>query len=700
MRRVTVAIPVLQGASTLPGVLHALERQRVEADVELLVCDSGSRDGSRELALAAGARVIDILPGGFAHGPARNLLMDRARGDFVALLTQDAEPADEHWLSGLLEGFAAGPDVALVYGPYRPRPDAGWRERTELERFFAALAPDGVARYDRLDAHELIAPASQLLGGRTYFTDANGCVRRSAWKQIPFPPSPYAEDHALSLAMLRAGWAKVFVPSAAVLHSHRYGPLAELRRCFDDWRGLLEVYGWREPASPRHFALQLRGQMGARGRSLRAAGAPAWQSTLAMLPAAAGQSVRVTGAVLGSRADHLPACVRACLSLDGRRSFVPMASLVPGAPAVLAPTRDPPPRDPPHRDPPHRERELTADTPQVCVAVVSFNTREPLARCLTALRADVEAHLVEVVVVDNGSRDGSPEMVTERFPWARLLLPGANLGYGRAVNLAAADSRAPFIAASNADVLATPGALSRMLRAGAEHPGAGAIAPRLVDPTTGATQHSVQPFPTPGRVLAYHLGLTALVPGLGDRQALAGHLRMRPRRVDWAHGALLLVRRSAWEQLGGFDEGHWMYAEDLDLCWRLAHAGWSVRLEPAAVFEHFEAAAAREAFGPRRGLRSRAAIYAWMLRTLGAPRTRLVAAVSVAGCLVRALVALMGACAGRRGAREEARRLLDHARVHLVGLYPRRALEAFGTRGAFGDACLSAPRRGAEHPAR
>jgi len=315
------------------------------------------------------------------------------------------------------------------------------------------------------------------------------------------------------------------------------------------------------------------------------------------------------------------------------------------------------------------------DAPQVCVAVVSFNTREPLARCLDALRPDVDAHLADVVVVDNGSHDGSTEMVAERFPWARLLVAGANLGYGGAVNLAATDSRAPWVAASNADVLATPGALRRMLRTGVQYPGAGAIAPALIDPTTGTTQHSVQPFPTPGRVLAYHLGLTAIVPGLGDRLALEGHLRMRPRRVDWAHGAFLLVRRSAWEQLGGFDKHQWMYAEDLDLCWRLRRAGWSVRLEPAAVFEHLEAAAAGEAFGPQRALRSRAAIYAWMLRTLGAPRTRLVAAVSVLGCLARALMAVMDARAGRRRACARSRLLVGHARVHLVGLHRRQTLE-------------------------
>ncbi len=85
---------------------------------------------------------------------------------------------------------------------------------------------------------------------------------------MPFREVPYAEDRVLAIDMLRAGYAKAFVPQAAVLHSHDYTAVQELRRCFDEWRGLREVYGWREPASPAHLTRQLRGALGeARARA-------------------------------------------------------------------------------------------------------------------------------------------------------------------------------------------------------------------------------------------------------------------------------------------------------------------------------------------------------------------------------------------------------------------------------------------------
>jgi rhamnosyltransferase len=315
---ITVALPVRDGAATLDGVLAAVRAQRAACEVELLVCDSGSRDGSLEIARRHGARVLEIDPGSFAHGPTRNLLMEQARGEFVALLTQDAEPADEHWLEALLSGFQLADDVALVFGPYHPRAEAAPRTRRELERWFASLSPDGAPTVDRLDALERDRPALELFGRRTFFTDANACVRRVAWERVPFRPLRYAEDQALALDMLRAGYAKAFVPAAAVLHSHDYRPGQRFRRSFDEWRGLLEVYGWREPLSPRRIALQLRGELGAEWRELRAAGVPPARR-LAILPGAAGHHVvRVAGALTGSRADRIPAWLRRRLSLEGR----------------------------------------------------------------------------------------------------------------------------------------------------------------------------------------------------------------------------------------------------------------------------------------------------------------------------------------------------------------------------------------------
>ena len=269
------------------------------------------------------------------------------------------------------------------------------------------------------------------------------------------------------------------------------------------------------------------------------------------------------------------------------------------------------------------------------VAVVSWNTRELLRACLESLRADHDAGRAEVWVVDNGSADGSPALVRDAFPWVRLVEPGANLGFGAAVNLVAERSTAPWLAPANADVALEPGALERLLATGAEHPRAGAVAPRLVLPG-GATQHSVYAFPTVPFTVVHNLGLARVVPGLGDRLCLLGAWDPeRPRWVDWAVAAFLLVRRDAWDAAGGFDPAQWMYAEDLDLGWRLARAGWRTRYEPRARVRHTESAATRQAWGDDGTRRRQAATYDWMLRRRGRARTRAAALVNVAGARVR-----------------------------------------------------------------
>ena len=116
MSEVTVAIPVRNGGELLTRTLRALSRQTVAH--ELLVCDSGSTDGSAQLARSHGARVLAIDPAEFGHGRTRNLLMSNSRSARVALITQDAEPADELWLESLLAGLDLAADVAIAFGPY------------------------------------------------------------------------------------------------------------------------------------------------------------------------------------------------------------------------------------------------------------------------------------------------------------------------------------------------------------------------------------------------------------------------------------------------------------------------------------------------------------------------------------------------------------------------------------------------------
>ena len=161
---------------------------------------------------------------------------------------------------------------------------------------------------------------------------------------------------------------------------------------------------------------------------------------------------------------------------------------------------------------------------------------------------------------------------------------------------------------------------------------AGALAPRLLRPD-GTTEHSVHPFPGLRFTAAFALGLTK---PYGDRLCLEGAWDPeRARRVPWAIGAFLLLRREAFDAAGGFDERQWLFAEDLDLGWRLRRAGWATRYEPAARVEH-AGSAATGAFGDERTERWQRATYAWILRRRGIAVTRLTALLNVLGALARA----------------------------------------------------------------
>jgi N-acetylglucosaminyl-diphospho-decaprenol L-rhamnosyltransferase len=266
----------------------------------------------------------------------------------------------------------------------------------------------------------------------------------------------------------------------------------------------------------------------------------------------------------------------------------------------------------------------------VAVAVVSWNTRDLLRDCLRSL---VDEPLAEVWVVDNASSDGSAEMVRSEFPTVALVALDANVGFGPAVNLVAARSSAPWIAPANADIELRPGALGALLDAGARRPRAAVLAPRLELPS-GETQHSVYAFPTIPFTARFNLGFHRRV---GDRLCLEGFWNpSRERDVDWAIGAFLVVRRTAWDAAGGFDEGQWMYAEDLDLGWRVARAGYTTHYVPSARVLHHASAATTQAWGDERTLRWLRSTYAWMLRRRGPVRTRVTAAINVAGAYARA----------------------------------------------------------------
>lgn len=220
----------------------------------------------------------------------------------------------------------------------------------------------------------------------------------------------------------------------------------------------------------------------------------------------------------------------------------------------------------------------------MAVAVVSFDTRDVLEACLDSVAA---ARPPETVVVDNGSTDGSTELVRARFAGVRLIANETNRGYGAAANQAVAACSLPAVLILNSDTTIAPDALQALGSYLAEHPRVALAGPRLVD-AQGRLQRSAYPFPSAADTLLGETGLHLLlrrIPVLRDRFWRTWSHKSA-QAVPWVLGAALAVRRTAFEAVGGFDEDFFMYGEDVDLCRRLQDAGFETHFAPVTTVGH------------------------------------------------------------------------------------------------------------------
>lgn len=222
----------------------------------------------------------------------------------------------------------------------------------------------------------------------------------------------------------------------------------------------------------------------------------------------------------------------------------------------------------------------------VSAVVVNYNAGRHLLDCVRSLRAE---GVVEVVVADNASTDGSVAALANADPDAVLLETGANLGFGRAVNRAARRTSGECILVCNPDVVVEPGAVKALTAVVERDHGLGIVGPRIENPD-GSVYPSPRVFPGMADALGHAVfGLAWPANPFTRRYRMLDADRGHPSsRVDWVSGSCFLARREAWDQLGGFDEAYFMYAEDVDLCWRAARAGWRVGFEPAARVLHVQ----------------------------------------------------------------------------------------------------------------
>ncbi len=228
---------------------------------------------------------------------------------------------------------------------------------------------------------------------------------------------------------------------------------------------------------------------------------------------------------------------------------------------------------------------LQNENPEVSVVVVSYNTRDMTLQCLRALWERSRGVSMEVCVVDNASRDGSVEAIRHEFAQVSIIENLHNSGFGAANNAAMQQARGDFFLLLNSDAFVHEGAVQTLIEYAKSHAEIGVVGPRLLN-ADGTLQRSCYRFPGPARAWLENLWVSSVVPPtsrLGDYRSWAHDGELC---VDWVIGACMLVRREVFEQVGGFDERFWMYAEETDWQENIARHGWKIAFVPNAVVTH------------------------------------------------------------------------------------------------------------------
>lgn len=233
--------------------------------------------------------------------------------------------------------------------------------------------------------------------------------------------------------------------------------------------------------------------------------------------------------------------------------------------------------------------ERSADQPRetmnatCAVVLVCWNNKAYLGPCLDSLYGTGMRHAVEVVVVDNGSTDGSQEMLRQDYPQVRIVQNAGNVGLGKASNQGIECTTAPYILLLNNDTIVNGPSLDRMIDLMAQTPDAGAVGGTILN-EDGSFQSGRNDFPTLVEefLIATRIG-EKLWPAYPSKKGTGKGITV----VDWISSAILLVRRAALDKVGLLDESYFIYGDEADIQYRLYRGGWKVYLIEDATTIHF-----------------------------------------------------------------------------------------------------------------
>lgn len=240
MKSVSIVIPTKNGGAIFEEVLWGIRGQKFGGEVELVVVDSGSTDGTVNKAAEYGARVLEIPPKEFNHGATRNYGIGNSKGDFIVLMTQDAVPADERWLENLVDTFDNDERIAGVYARQIPRQDADVLTKRNLNDWVTGRSVYSVQEIKDRESFEKMEPKQRYLA--CVFDNVCSAIRRKAWKEVPFRRNDFGEDIEWAKRALLAGWKIAYQPNSAVVHSHNRSVAYEYGRTYMCHRKLYELF--------------------------------------------------------------------------------------------------------------------------------------------------------------------------------------------------------------------------------------------------------------------------------------------------------------------------------------------------------------------------------------------------------------------------------------------------------------------------
>lgn len=240
---VSIVIPTKNAGPLFSRVLEAVFHQKTEYEYEVICVDSGSSDETLDIINKFPCKLYQIPKEEFGHGKTRNYGASKGTGEFIVFITQDALPASDLWLQNFIDGMKTDEQIAGGFGIHYPYPNCNLIDKIMLKNHFRNFGEERTIFY--IEDPKRYETDDGYRGFLSFFSDNNSCLRRKVWEQIPYDDVNFAEDQIWAKKVLEKGYKKIYVPDAPVYHSHNFPVKTYLGRCFDEFKALYQLNGYK-----------------------------------------------------------------------------------------------------------------------------------------------------------------------------------------------------------------------------------------------------------------------------------------------------------------------------------------------------------------------------------------------------------------------------------------------------------------------